>query len=124
MDEAHMEQDRDDPAADMEMTTNEAAAYLSGPVGFTLSAKLVRDLRYLDRGPVVEKRGSRLVYRKSALDAFLAEYGTNPNMWTQGSWREVAEQLRKTGDPGFSDLIETLETRDPPDEWDPDQAEK
>jgi hypothetical protein len=78
MDEAHMEQDRDDPAADMEMTTNEAAAYLSGPVGFTLSAKLVRDLRYLDRGPVVEKRGSRLVYRKSALDAFLTEYGTTP----------------------------------------------
>jgi hypothetical protein len=119
-----MEQDRDDPAADMEMTTNEAAAYLSGPVGFTLSAKLVRGLRYLDRGPVVGKRGSRLVSRKSALGAFLAEYGTNPNMWTQGSWREVAEQLRRTGDPGFNDLIETLERRDPPDEWDPDQAEK
>lgn len=121
-----MEQDRDDPAADMEMemTTNEAAAYLSSPVGSTLSAKLVRGLRYLDRGPVVEKRSSRLVYRKSALDAFLTEYGTNPNMWTQGSWREVAVQLRRTGDPGFNDLIETLERRDPPDEWDLDQAEK
>jgi hypothetical protein len=51
-----MEQDKDDPAADMEMTSNEAAAYLSGPVGFTLTAKLVRGLRYLDKGPVVEKR--------------------------------------------------------------------
>jgi hypothetical protein len=45
-------------------------------------------------------------------------------MWTQGCWREVAEQLRRTGDPGFIDLIEMLERRDPPDEWDPDQAEK
>jgi hypothetical protein len=73
-----MEQDKDDPAADMEMTTNEATAYLSGPVGFTFTAKLVRGLRYLDKGPVVEKRDNRLVYRKSAHDAFLAEYGTNP----------------------------------------------
>lgn len=111
----------DDPAADMEMTTNEAAAYLSGPVGMTLSAKLVRSLRYLDRGPLVEKRGSRLVYRKSALDAFLAEYGTNPYLWTQGVWREIAEQLRATGDPGFNGLIETMEERDPVD-WDPEQA--
>jgi hypothetical protein len=68
---------------------------------------------------VVEKRDNLLVYRKSALDAFLAEYGTNPYMWTQGCWREVAEQLRRTGDPGFIDLIEMLERRDPPDEWDP-----
>lgn len=110
-----------DPAADMEMTTNEAAAYLSGPAGMTLSAKLVRSLRYLKRGPLVEKRGSRLVYRKSALDAFLAEYGTNPHLWTEGVWRDIAGRLRATGDPGFNGLIEIFEERDPAD-WDPDQA--
>ncbi|MEV7132152.1 helix-turn-helix domain-containing protein [Arthrobacter sp. NPDC093128] len=110
------------------MTTNEAAAYLSGPVGFTLSAKLVRNLRYLNRGPVVEKRGSRLVYRKSALDAFLSENGTDPLVWIQGGWKKVADQLRgiaeATGDTGFDPMIETLDKRGPQDGWDPGQAEK
>jgi hypothetical protein len=111
---------------DMEMTTNEAAAYLSGPVGYTVSAKSLRDLRYVSRGPVVEKRGARLVYRKSTLDAFLQENGTNPVTWYAGMWQEVAGRLRAIadarGDDGFNPLIETLEKRDPPDEWDPDQA--
>lgn len=111
----------DDPAADMEMTTNEAAAYLSGPVGVTLSAKLVRGLRYVNRGPVVEKRGHRLVYRKPALDAFLAEHGTDPHRWVDGMWRDVADQLRATGEQGFDRLVDALEKRDPVD-WDPDQA--
>lgn len=57
-------------ANDMEMTSKEAAAYWSGPVGFEVSAKFLRNLRYISRGPVVEKRGSRLVYRKSNLDAY------------------------------------------------------
>ncbi|WP_018771437.1 helix-turn-helix domain-containing protein [Arthrobacter sp. 162MFSha1.1] len=116
----------DDPLPDMEMTTNEAAAYLSGPVGYAISAKFLRSLRYVSRGPVVEKRGSRLVYRKSTLDAFLQENGTNPIDWYAGIWREVADQLRAyseaTGDDGFKPLIETIEKRDPPDIWDPDQA--
>jgi hypothetical protein len=74
---------------------SEAAAYLSGPVGFTLSAKLVPDLRYLDRGPVVEKRGSRLVYRKSALDAFLTEY-----------LREGCQQLEWHAGEDFGNIVE------------------
>lgn len=56
----------EDPAADMEMTTHEAVAYLSGPVGFPLSTTLMYLLRSLRIGPVAEKRGARLVYRKSA----------------------------------------------------------
>lgn len=38
-------------AGDMEITTNEAAAYLSGPVGFEVSAKFLRNLGYVSRGP-------------------------------------------------------------------------
>lgn len=117
----------DDPAADMEMTSKEAAAYLSGPVGYTLSTKFVRGLKYVDKGPVVEKRGARLVYRKSALDAFLSENGTDPEAWMAGMWRDVADQLRSiaaaTGDKGFEPLIEVLDKRDP-DDWDPGKAEK
>lgn len=113
-------------AGDMEMTTHEAAAYLSGPVGFEVSAKFLRNLRYVSRGPVVEKRGSRLAYRKSTLDAFLRENSTDPTAWYAGMWREVADQLRAisaaTGDDGFNPLIETLEKRDPRDDWDPDDA--
>ena len=43
-------------AGEMEMTSKEAVAYLSGPVGFEVSAKFLRNLRYVSRGPVVEKR--------------------------------------------------------------------
>jgi hypothetical protein len=81
-------------AADMEMTTKEAAAYLSGPVGFMLDARIMYGLRSVRRGPVAEKQGSRLVYRKSALDAFLREHGTDVTAWTEGMWREVAGDLR------------------------------
>lgn len=88
-------------AGDMEMTTNEAAAYLSGPVGFELSAKFLRGLRYVSRGPVVEKRGSRLVYRKSTLDAFLRENGSDPTAWYAGGVargrRPVAGHIRLNG---------------------------
>ncbi|WP_104044045.1 helix-turn-helix domain-containing protein [Arthrobacter sp. ZGTC412] len=93
-------------AGDMEMTSKEAAAYLSGQVGFEVSTKFLRNLRYISRGPVVEKRGSRLVYRKSTLDAFLTENGTDPTAWYAGMWREVAGQLcaisEATGDNGFN----------------------
>ncbi|WP_427004916.1 hypothetical protein [Pseudarthrobacter sp. H2] len=116
----------DDIAPDMEMTSREAAAYLSGPVGYSISTKFLRGLKYVARGPAVEKRGARLVYRKSALDAFLREYGSDPNVWMEGIWRDVADQLRgiaaATGDDGFDQLIETLDKRDPPDDWDPDLA--
>lgn len=84
----------DELTPDMEMSSKEAAAYLSGPAGYTLNAKFVRGLRYLDIGPVIEKRGSRLVYRKSALDAFLRENGSDPEVWMQGGWEKIADQLR------------------------------
>ena len=64
--------------------------------------------------------------RGAEWDAFLRENGTDPVAWYDGMWREVAGQLRAvaeaTGDDGFNPLIETLEKRDPPDAWDPDQA--
>lgn len=74
----------DDLTPDMEMSSKEAPVCLSGPAGYTLNAKFVRGLRYLDIGPVVEKRGSRLVYRKSALGAFLRENGSDTEVWIQG----------------------------------------
>jgi hypothetical protein len=115
----------EDLAADMEMTTKEAAAYLSGPVGFTMSTKIMYLLRSLRKGPIAEKRGARLVYRKSALDAFLRENGTDITKWTEGMWRDVADDLRAISsarpDMKFGPLIETLDARDPVD-WDPDEA--
>ncbi|NMR32336.1 hypothetical protein [Crystallibacter degradans] len=44
----------DDPLPDMEMTTKEAAAYLSGPVGHTISTKFMYSLKAIGRGPVIE----------------------------------------------------------------------
>lgn len=115
----------DELAPDMEMSSKEAVAYLSGPVGYTLSAEFLRSLRYVGRGPLVEKRGARLVYRKATVDAFLLEHGTDPVAWYAAIWRELAEEIREvsaaTGAGGFEPLIETLEKRDPED-WDPDHA--
>lgn len=115
----------DDLAADMEMTTKEAAAYISGPVGFTISPKVLYGLKSMSRGPIVEKRGRRLVYRRSALDAFLKENGTNPLVWIEGMYQVVADQLRaiSANRPSlqFGPLIETLDKRDK-DDWDPEQA--
>ena len=112
-------------AGDMEMTTKEAAAYLSWPVGLPLNTKLLYGLRGVRRGPVAEKRGARLVYRKSALDAFLRETGTDIMKWTEGMWQDVADQLRAISeqcpDLEFGPLIETLDNKDKRD-WDPDQA--
>lgn len=68
----------DELTPDMEMSSKEAAAYLSGPVGYTLSQEFLHCLRYVGRGPLVEKRGARLVYRIAILDAFLLEHGTDP----------------------------------------------
>lgn len=121
-----MEQEEwDGLISDMELTTKEAAAYLSGPVGYFLSPKLLYGLRSLRRGPVAEKRGRNLVYRTSSLDAFLRENGTNPLDWMAGVWRNVADQYAAAtaDDPELQseDLIETLKSREK-DDWDPDQA--
>jgi hypothetical protein len=75
----------DELAPDMEMTTKEAAAYLSGPVGYTISPKFMYGLKASARGPVVEKPGKNLVYRRSALDALLRENGTDPLFWMAGA---------------------------------------
>lgn len=48
-----------DVGAGMEMTTQEAAAYLSGPVGYTISPRVMYGLKSFGLGPIVEKRGSR-----------------------------------------------------------------
>ena len=121
----HMPDAVEDLAADMEMTTKEAVAYLSGPVGLPLSTKFMYCLRGVRRGPVAEKRGARLVYRKSPLDAFLRENGTDIMKWTEGMWRDVADDLRAISaalpNMKFGPLIEALEKRDETD-WDPDEA--
>lgn len=84
----------DELTPDMEMSSKEAAAYLSGPVGYTMSAEFLRSLRYVGRGPLVEKRGARFIYRKATLDAFLLEHGTDPAAWYAGMRRELAEEIR------------------------------
>lgn len=113
-----------DPAPDIELTAKEAAAYLTGPVGFTISTKVMYNLKALSKGPVVEKRGRNLVYRRSALDAFLVENGTNPHVWIAEAYRAVADQLRDISDSrpnmDFEGMIDVLENRDKED-WDPDE---
>lgn len=115
----------EDLSPDMEMSTKEAAAYLSGPVGYTVSPRIMYGLKSLNRGPVVEKRGRNLVYRKSALDAFLRENGTDMRVWIEGIYRDVADQLRAISaqrpDLQFGPLVEALDDRDP-EGWDPDLA--
>ncbi|WP_354214478.1 hypothetical protein [Arthrobacter sp. UYCo732] len=107
------------------MSTKEAAAYLSGPVGFAINQKIMYNLKSLGRGPVVEKRGRSLVYRRSALDAFIRENGTDPMAWMAGVWRDIADQYAAATadrpDLQSEKLLETLRSRDK-DDWDPDEA--
>ena len=115
-----------DPLADMEMTTKEAAAYLTGATdGPRLSTEFMYRLKACSMGPSVEKRGSRLVYRKSALDAFLRENGRDPHVWIEHVFRDIAEKMRALGavrpDLDFGDLPDILDARRPND-WDPDRA--
>ena len=84
--------DEDDPTAEAEMSTSEAAAYLSGLVGYSVSAEVLDSLNALGRGPVAENQGQSLRYRRSAIDAFLREYGTDPTGWMAGVWRNTADQ--------------------------------
>lgn len=114
-----------EPAPDMEMSTKEAAAYLGGPVGYAINTKIMYSLKALGRGPVVEKRGRNLIYRRSALDAFLRENGTDPMAWTAGVWRDIADQYEAAtkGRPDLqaAEFVASLRSLDD-DEWDPDQA--
>jgi hypothetical protein len=117
--------DMSDPGADMEMSTAEAAAYLSGLVDFSVSAEYLDSLRALGRGPVAENQGQSLSYRRSALDAFLREHGTDPTAWLAGVWRNVADQYEAATaehpELRSAELIEKWRSRDS-DGWDPDKA--
>lgn len=64
-----------------EMSTREAVAYMNEWTDFAINTEILYKLRSLQRGPIAEKRGRRLVYRRTALDAFLTENGTNPDQW-------------------------------------------
>ncbi|MFE4542297.1 hypothetical protein [Arthrobacter sp. NPDC056727] len=117
--------DMDDPTADMEMSPTEAAGYLSGLVGYSVSAEVLDSLRALGRGPVAEQQGQTLTYRRSALDAFLQENGTDPTAWMAGVWRNVADQYEAATaehpELRSARLIEKWRSRDNGD-WDPDKA--
>lgn len=68
-------------AGDMEMTSKEAAAYRSGPVGFEVSAKFLRNLRYVSRVPSLRSAapgwftGSRLWMPSSVRMALIPQPG-------------------------------------------------
>lgn len=65
------------------------------------------------------------LYHRSSLDAFLREKGTDPRVWIEGIYRDVADQWRviaaERPDLEFRPLIEALDGKDKND-WDPDQA--
>ncbi|GAA1759399.1 hypothetical protein GCM10009712_05040 [Pseudarthrobacter sulfonivorans] len=79
----------DDPAADAEMSTAEAAGYLSSLVGCSVSAEIMDSLRAPGRGPVADNQGQNMRYRRSAIDVFLRENGTDPmaDRWRVAEWR-------------------------------------
>lgn len=115
----------DGPTVDMEMSPAEAAGYLSGLVGYGVSAEVLDSLRALGLGPVAEQEGRTLTYRRSALDAFLRENGTGPMAWMAGVWRNVADQYEAATaehpELRSARLIEKWRSRDS-DDWDPDKA--
>lgn len=80
-----------------ELTTKEAAAYISERTTSPINEKVLYSLKALQRGPLEEKRGSRLVYRRDALDAFLSEFGSDPLRWLEGWSNEVIRQMRSHG---------------------------
>lgn len=79
------------------MTTRQAAAYRTERTGHTIVPKVLHDLRQMQLGPVVEKRGRLLKFRRDGLEAFLIEYGTEPRMWFVGSSAESIRSLRERG---------------------------
>lgn len=118
--------DMNDPAPDKTMSSTEAAAYLSGLVGYGVSAEVLESLNALGRGPVTEEEGQSLVYRRSALDAFLRENGADPMAWMAGAWRTVADQVEAvTADhPELRSetFLEQLRNLESDDGWDADKA--
>jgi|GEM_PF-6713007 len=80
-----------------EMTTREAVAYLSERTVHPINAKIIHNLRTLGCAPVAEKRGGRLFFRRDALDAYLAEFGTDPDVWHAGFSRYRISELHARG---------------------------
>jgi hypothetical protein len=117
--------DMDDPTAEAEMSTAEAAGYLSALVDFSVSAEYLESLNALGLGPAAENQGQGLRYRRSAIDAFLREYGTDPTAWLAGVWRNTADQYEAATaehpELRSPELIEKWRNRDN-DDWDPDKA--
>lgn len=118
----------DTPAADTEMSATEAAAYLDGLVGYSVSAEVLGSLNALGRGPVAENRGQGLVYRRSALDAFLRENGPDPMAWMAGAFRNFADQFDAVAadhpewqSEELVERVDKLRSQDR-DDWDPDKA--
>lgn len=105
------------------MTTKEAVAYLNEWLDSPISPEIVYKFRTLGLAPTAEKLANgRLVFRRSALDAFLAEFGTDPMKWTAGTSRHEIEKLRAEGhrDPAMESM---LRAADPdPDGWHPADA--
>lgn len=105
-----------------EMTTEQAAAYLAEYLPLRVDARMV----YLMRGSlgqrVAEKRGRRLVFTKAGLDAFLAEFGTDPSRWLAGRSQKHIADLRARGinDPAIEALMRS--TDPDPDGWNPADA--
>ncbi|MFW0772308.1 hypothetical protein ACLRGI_03985 [Paenarthrobacter nitroguajacolicus] len=118
--------DMNDPAPDKTMTSTEAAAYLSGLVGYGVSAEVLESLNALGRGPVAEERDPSLAYRQSALDAFLRENGADPTVWMAGAWRTIADQIEAvTADhPELRSetFVEKLRNLESDDGWDAGKA--
>lgn len=109
-------------AAAGEMTTREAVAYLNEWLDFPISTRALYAARSAMGVPEAEKRGRWLVFRASVLDAFLAEFGTDPMKWYSGFARGQINSLRARGinDPQIEGLIRAIDPD--PDGWRPDDA--
>lgn len=104
-----------------EMTTREAVSYLNEWLDFAISEKSLHRTRAVLGVPLAEKRESRLVFRRKDLDAFLAEFGTDPRQWNRGWSRDAISQLHARGI--HEPQIEAIATGLDPGADDPDPSE-
>lgn len=109
-----------DRRAPGEMTTREAVAYLNEWLDSSISPDIIHSLRVLGLAPAAEKlENGRLVFRRPALDAYLAEFGTDPTRWTAGVSRPEIEKTRAL-DRDDADIEAMFRGIDPePDGWHP-----
>ncbi|MFB2556775.1 hypothetical protein [Herbiconiux liangxiaofengii] len=104
------------------MNSREAAAYIGRRIGLPVEPRFLHAFRAVGVGPAAEKRRGRLYYRREAIDAFLAEYGTDPSQWHTGFARHRIESLRALGinDPQIEGIFRALDPD--PDAWTADDA--